>query len=115
MHQVKYLISASLILIACFLLYLAAIPLSRTAFVDHEDQFYCGTASMSAPAATSYPEGKKLFQQNCQSCHALDKNITGPALRGFTTRGPWGSREEIYKWVHNPAQYMKKDQYTRAL
>ena len=60
-------------------------------------------------------EGKTLFQQNCQSCHALDKNLTGPALRGFTARGPWGDREEIYKWVHNPAAYIQGNQYTQAL
>ena len=60
-------------------------------------------------------EGKALFQQNCQTCHALDKNLTGPALRGFTNRGPWGDREEVYKWIHNPAAYMKGDPYTQGL
>ena len=60
-------------------------------------------------------EGKTLFQQNCQSCHGLDKALTGPALRGFTSRGPWGNREEIYKWVHNPAAYMQNDPYTQGL
>ena len=38
-------------------------------------------------------EGKQLFQQNCQTCHSLDKTLTGPALRGFTSRGPWGDKE----------------------
>jgi len=60
-------------------------------------------------------EGKTLFQQNCQSCHALDKNLTGPALRGFVNRGPWGDREEIYKWIKNPAAYMAGDPYTKGL
>src|SRR5215203_2917375 len=60
-------------------------------------------------------EGKTLFQQNCQSCHALDKALTGPALRGFVNRGPWGDREEIYKWVKNPAAYMAADPYTKGL
>lgn len=60
-------------------------------------------------------EGKTLFQQNCQSCHSLDKPLTGPALRGFSSRGPWGDREEIYKWVKNPAAYMANDPYTKGL
>lgn len=60
-------------------------------------------------------EGKTLFQQNCQSCHALDKKLTGPALRGFTSRGPWGDREEVYKWIHNPAAYIQGNQYTQGL
>lgn len=60
-------------------------------------------------------EGKTLFQQNCQSCHSLDKPLTGPALRGFSNRGPWGDREEVYKWVKNPAAYMANDPYTKGL
>ena len=60
-------------------------------------------------------EGKQLFQQNCQTCHALDKNLTGPALRGFTERGPWGDKENIYSWIKNPAAFMANDKYTQDL
>lgn len=60
-------------------------------------------------------EGKSLFQQNCQSCHALDKRLTGPALRGFEARGPWADRTQLHAWVHNPAAYMAKDPYTQGL
>ena len=56
-----------------------------------------------------------LFQQNCQSCHALDKNLTGPALRGITSRDPWGDRQNLYDWIHNPAAFMAKDSYTQGL
>lgn len=60
-------------------------------------------------------EGKQLFQQNCQSCHGLDKKLTGPALRGFKERGPWADQEEVRKWVKNPAAYIKTNAYTQAL
>ena len=60
-------------------------------------------------------KGKQLFAQNCQSCHALDKPLTGPALRDFHTRGPWGDRNELYKWVKNPAAYMETNAYAKAL
>lgn len=60
-------------------------------------------------------EGKQLFQQNCQSCHALDKRLTGPALRGFEARGPWADRKQLHAWVHNPAKYMSTDPYTQGL
>lgn len=60
-------------------------------------------------------EGKQLFQQNCQNCHALDKQLTGPALRGFQERGPWGDRKELYAWIKNPAAYMQKSQYALGL
>jgi mono/diheme cytochrome c family protein len=60
-------------------------------------------------------DGKQLFQQNCQTCHALDKNLTGPALRGFTSKGPWTDRQNIYEWIKNPAAFIAKDDYARAL
>src|SRR5215217_6912922 len=60
-------------------------------------------------------EGKSLFQQNCQVCHALDKRLTGPALRGFEARGPWSDRKNLYAWVHNPAGFIAKDPYTQGL
>ncbi len=60
-------------------------------------------------------DGKVLYQTNCQICHSLDKNLTGPALRGFLERGPWGDREELYKWVHNPAAYLATSDYASQL
>jgi mono/diheme cytochrome c family protein len=61
--------------------------------------------------------GKSLFQQNCQTCHALNKDLTGPALAGVTSRGPWGDRKELYKWIHNPPAYIASDKtgYTKGL
>jgi cytochrome c551/c552 len=67
--------------------------------------------AQGAPGA----DGKQLFQQNCQTCHALDKKLTGPALRGFTERGPWTDKNNIYAWIKNPAAFMQKDAYTQAL
>jgi mono/diheme cytochrome c family protein len=60
-------------------------------------------------------DGKQLFQQNCQSCHALDKKLSGPALRGVTGRGPWTDRANLHKWVHNPAAFIPTTPYTKAL
>lgn len=47
-------------------------------------------------------DGEKLFKQNCSSCHRIDQDMTGPALKG--TRERWEGREELlYKWIQNPA------------
>jgi len=60
--------------------------------------------------------GQQIFQQNCQSCHALDKNLTGPGLRGVTERGPWAEdRNNLVKWVHNPAAFIPTTPYTSEL
>ncbi|QES90457.1 c-type cytochrome [Rhizosphaericola mali] len=50
-------------------------------------------------------DGKALFQANCASCHALDKVLTGPALRGVEDR--WPSRADIHSWVLNSAAVLK--------
>lgn len=60
-------------------------------------------------------DGRALYQSNCASCHALNKNLTGPALAGFQNRGNWADRKELHAWVHNPVAYMAKDPYTQGL
>ncbi len=60
-------------------------------------------------------DGKQLYQSNCASCHAINKQLTGPALAGVETRGPWTDRENLYKWVHNPAAFIPTTPYTKEL
>jgi cytochrome c2 len=49
--------------------------------------------------AGDYASGEKIFKANCASCHNMEKNLTGPALKGILDRAP--SEEWIYKWVRN--------------
>ncbi|GAB2673959.1 c-type cytochrome [Flavihumibacter cheonanensis] len=44
-------------------------------------------------------DGKALFQQNCASCHAVHKNLTGPALAGIEERVP--DKKLLYDWIRN--------------
>ncbi len=51
-------------------------------------------------------DGKALFSQNCASCHAIDKKLTGPALKGVEDR--WGGdRKKLHAWIHNSQAYLK--------
>ncbi len=53
------------------------------------------------PAAAQ--DGEKLFKANCASCHKVDQNMTGPALKGVEER--WaGKKELLYQWIQNPAK-----------
>ena len=45
--------------------------------------------------------GRKLFKQNCASCHKLDKKLIGPALSGVTERY---SEDWLLKWIRNNAE-----------
>ncbi|MGZ5222269.1 MAG: c-type cytochrome, partial [Chitinophagaceae bacterium] len=60
-------------------------------------------------------DGKAIFSSKCQTCHAIDKDATGPALRDVETRGPWTDRANLIKWVHNPSLFLDTDPYAKAL
>jgi len=63
----------------------------------------------------SAQDGKALFIANCQTCHNVFKDGTGPALGQLEERGPWADRKELYKWIHNPPGYMATSPYTQGL
>ncbi len=42
--------------------------------------------SLTAQESCDSANGKKLFNANCASCHKLDKDMTGPALRNVQAR-----------------------------
>lgn len=44
-------------------------------------------------------DGKALFQQNCASCHAVSKDLTGPKLAGIEERVP--DKKLLYAWIRN--------------
>jgi mono/diheme cytochrome c family protein len=60
-------------------------------------------------------DGAQLFRTNCAGCHSVLKELSAPALKDFQTRGKWADKKELYAWVHNPASYMSKDEYTQGL
>lgn len=48
--------------------------------------------------------GKKLFESNCTACHALDKQVIGPALGGVVARleeEQGLDQEWLKKWIKN--------------
>ena len=57
-------------------------------------------------------DGKALFNAKCASCHAIDKQLVGPALKGVEDR--WDDKKMIYEWVINSAAVIKKG-YPRAV
>ena len=44
-------------------------------------------------------DGQALFTQNCASCHAINKGLTGPALAGVEAR--WPSKDLLRLWIKN--------------
>ena len=60
-------------------------------------------------------KGKQLFNQNCAACHALDRKMTGPALRNVEQRladDEGLDREWLHAWIrNNPAVIKSGDAY----
>mgnify|MGYP001206778766 CR=1 FL=1 len=50
-------------------------------------------------------DGKSLFQQNCASCHAVHKDLTGPKLAGIEERVP--DKKLLYDWIRNNQAVLK--------
>lgn len=49
-------------------------------------------------------QGEQLFKSKCNTCHMVDKNSTGPNLKGVKQK--WaeaGEADLLYKWVENSA------------
>ena len=64
----------------------------------------------------SAQDGKVLFMSKCASCHQLDKDMTGPKLRGVLDRDPYsGDFSKILHWVRNVNQLLVSDPYYAAL
>ncbi|MBC7914385.1 MAG: c-type cytochrome [Pyrinomonadaceae bacterium] len=59
-----------------------------------------GSAEVAAPAEVSgdAAAGGALFKQKCTSCHALNRQVVGPALKGVLERR---DTEWLHKWIKN--------------
>ena len=53
---------------------------------------------VSGTQAQDAAEGRKIFKEKCTSCHALDRDMTGPALQAIV---PTKSEEFLLKWINN--------------
>ncbi|MBC8047501.1 MAG: c-type cytochrome [Fimbriimonadaceae bacterium] len=58
--------------------------------------------------------GKALFEANCQRCHIMGRESTGPNLVGVTTRGNWTDSTSLYKWIKNSQGYLASSGDTYA-
>ena len=72
------------------------------------------TLSSSIGNQLNAQDGKSLFSQNCASCHAVNKKLTGPALAGVEDR--WSDKKNLYAWIKNSAAFLKTgDPYANKL
>lgn len=78
-----------------------------------EEIFYCGTTNNDSNYFISANMiGRALFSANCASCHAISKDLTGPALEHFEERFPM---EYFTLFLQKPEKALNKSLYLRLL
>lgn len=74
----------------------------------------CGSPESNVSKGPSQAdEGKELFSINCASCHALNLDLTGPALAGVETR--WPDKQKLYAYIRNSQAVIAEDKYAKDL
>lgn len=59
-------------------------------------------------------DGKALFETNCATCHKVDKDLTGPALKGIEDRVK--DKKLLHEWIrNNPKVLATGDKYFTEL
>lgn len=115
-RQAVHIFNAILILLFAGVLtwFIQLIPSSKNN-TSNTSRLIDYNTTLSAELSSNAAKGKALFMNKCASCHTLFKDMTGPALSGFTERGPWADRKVVYEWVRDPAGFMKKNVYAADL
>src|SRR5689334_2193795 len=65
---------------------------------------FCSMALTNAYADRTLPEGAKIFNSRCASCHNVNKPMTGPALANVDQ---CRSLDWIYTFIHSPVSKIK--------
>ena len=111
MHQFKYLIHAYLILL-CLII---GVRLFSIVTSQSSSSKKSATEPTVFVLESKLSPGRALYQQNCASCHRLDRNsATAPSLTSVLQESEqWSDDEKLKLWIRNPAFY--KDRYTDQL
>jgi cytochrome c2 len=111
MKEIKYIVHAFLLLLAFTTVFICL----KAIYSLKKPETAIVMADRNQPGPEISSRGRQLFQSKCTTCHALFRHLTGPGLCNFESRGPWSERENVYQWLRNPIEFMKKDRYTREL
>ena len=87
-------------LLSAFLKLIKQVSVSKIFIVFFLFSFSLNLSSQEIDIA----KGKSLFNANCASCHKLNRNLVGPALKGVSAKY---EKEWLYSWIKNSAALIK--------
>ncbi len=115
MEQIKYILYAVMILVGTALAYSVMEPVFQSEGIASPGRVIETASTPVKTVKVKNVAGKNLFSANCQTCHSIAKELTGPALAGVESRGPWTERANLVKWMKNPAAFIPTTKYTTDL
>eukprot|EP01035_Chromulina_nebulosa_P038301 gene38301-51726_t len=65
------------------------------------------------PQPTLNKQGKDLFAAKCSSCHRVNVELAGPALKGVEDR--WPDKKKLYAFIRNSEELIQTDKYAHDL
>jgi len=103
-----------------------------TPFIDPNMQLFKGTLNKDSTINWTDPQplppnplqaglemGKQLFDNNCATCHGIERDLTGPALlhAAKLAESRWGERgrAHLYEFTRNNSKVLTYDCYYREL
>lgn len=107
MNQIKYIMKALLLIFVGSLIYLGFKNFEKARYIREQARVAKYEPDVSLNEIQL--DGKKLFLQNCASCHHPFKDMAGPSLAGTDERGPWHDRKVLYKYIRDPSILVKSE------
>lgn len=102
MQQYKYIFRAIGLLIVSIITVKVFAKYATVPLVDYQEEWVCGTEDPPALSDDLRWKGKSSFQRQCQSCHSIFKDLTGPALFTVGDNPFWIDNKKIAAYLRNP-------------
>jgi mono/diheme cytochrome c family protein len=121
MWQFKYIFKAIILLIICSAVYAVLslfghINLDPLTGIFKKELPGCGVVDSYPRANLSEAgnKGKAIYQSQCQSCHSIFKDLTGPALGTIMQNPFWSDTLKFVRYIQDPESF-SKESYIVAL
>jgi cytochrome c1 len=113
MDQRKYIISAMLLLVIGGLIYLGL--KKNTQSKDVENSYRIIDNNVVDTLTGSQRNGEILYMDNCASCHGGFRKADDPGLLFAGMESRWPDKKELFAFIRNPEEVMKRNVYAREL
>jgi len=109
-----------ILLTSSFLIFIIGIAIFISTY-DATPNYGCGTVTPvllcgNKSLTDGGQKGKQFFNSNCSACHKLDKEMTGPALRGIVDDNKFPYKNYLFDFITREDSLNKvNDTYSKLI